>query len=199
MHQDKRKRFYFIAAWIITGIVFIYAAFFTYKNGFTKLSFALEDGDVYDAGSGFQTEIQKDNGCELGQFVFLEHYDINYLRIVVDEEESQKAKLGFTGTATDDWTNVITIETMLHSGVNDIKLDRKDFQWAYYSIDGYTREKIKRIQYRESIEKESIPEAIAIIIASTACYILLSLIGGVFYSKLIKRKTINAVRYETRR
>lgn len=186
--NDMRKKTYCITAWVITGFVVLYAAFFSYCTGFEKLAFSASNNDTYEVSPSMMY------GATLDDTHYESYYsvepgkeNINYLKITTDELEPGETNIGFSGGYINEngaFIGTYSIdEQQLEDGVNFYSIDEWDYPYIQIVVDGQHQPVIKDIQFCESdfaIPPKSVFTVltialIAYLLLSAATYIIIKL------------------------
>ena len=183
--MSKRIRCYLIVAWVLSGLIILQMAFFSYMNDYSKVSFSLNDNDVYELPLNVLQNGEEQGGyLIISSGVDLDRYTINYLRITIAEEQLKAATVTFIGADT-EWNPIYTkADISLHKGINDIRIKKKDYPVAVFYFSGIRKDNIKNIQFRQRIEYKPIKGAVLVLIASAISYV------GVTYIILLLRKRL---------
>lgn len=187
--NNKRIKVYYIAAWIMLGLLVLWAAFFSYANGEKKPTFSYEKGDVYEIDKTVIDSIPiSGDHQEINFQVFIgDHYKINYFRLETEGIGENEALLSMIGSSTaNGYTEAFSISGVaLHDGINDIAIPNQEFSYLMLAIDGVDHSIIKSAEFRESVEPLKTKGSMKAVMLAALGYLILSLITGTVYSKFI--------------
>lgn len=192
------KRKYYILTWLLTGALIATAAFYSYTNNFEKISFSIQDNDIYDVdGRVPGYGVQNGDVYSLNFAVYLEHDDINYLRIIADGIGQDVAKCVFRGV-TDNYEPVVELTDVdLKDGCNDFKIQSGEFTIVELTVIGPEKNVIDGIQFRESIEEHNLTDALPFILLSLLIYSALSTAAYFLIKKTRSRRNLDIYKPST--
>ena len=186
---NKKTTWVICLAWVMIGLLLLSATYFTYANDFKKVSFSIDNNYIYDAD---QRDVLLypvvDNNSWFYQFkVFLNHGEVNYLRIIINGMGDKPLKLTFVGL--DENFNAVysTTANNIKNGINDIRIEKQNYPVASIKIEGSSKIAVEKIQFRQSIEKHPLMEAAPLMVLVFLIYCLLSVLGGVIWEKVWPR------------
>ena len=188
-----RKSFYLTTTWILIGCVLLCASFFTYFNGFKKISFSFENNDVYSISRELLSEgVLKDDHYQVGWTMDLTHIDERYIRVITDGISNKEVSLLITAGVYDESGVFIPRceikDTNLQNGINDYEIKAKDNTVAIIEISGASTMVLKEVQFRESIKPIAKREAMIVLSLTAALYLVLTYICIVIARNFQKSK-----------
>ena len=195
----RRGKTYFIIVWLLTAILLMCAAFFTYIDKFEKLSFSGAEGDIYDIeDTVIPAGTMEGDHYALSLLVNLNHDEINYLRVTADGiGDNDNVILDFGAYTVEKigekWIPVFAVNDIkLHDGVNDIRLPGDDFRIGMVEVSGIDKIVIKGLQFRQYVRKASPWIIIPYLIAVLAAYIFLTAAAFRIWYRKKRRELKNA-------
>ena len=184
----RRKKIYGAAAWIMTGMLLLCAAFFTYANDYKCISFSIANNDIYDVNEDvFSLGTLEGRNYSIRMPVDLEHDNEKYLRIIakgITREDTAMHFIAYSCNENGEYVPAEIIKTdHLHNGENDFKLSSADFSFVEIDIYGENEIVLKGVQFRESIKRVSFVGALPLLGVTLLVFLLLT--GGLL---LIQRR-----------
>ena len=182
-------------AWILFGILIIAATYFSYTNGFKKLSFSIHNNYINEINHNTLNYPEvKNGGYDCWVWVHLDNGENNYLRIVAEDIGDSKAKCIIKGL-TEKEEEVLTIGPgYLTDGNNDFEIANQDFRVLRITVVGPDHQVVKRAEFRQTLSEYPVKDALKYMIAAALVYI--SLTGGAILAikkYCFKPKAINEI------
>ena len=186
--KSARKTVYLIIFWVLTALVLLYAAFFTYANDFSKISFSLKDGDIYDVNKNLLEQAVIDNETYyLSISVNLTYDNINCLSVNADDIDNDNTELtvnAFNHTENNELIPIFSLPgNKLNNGINYIELPTQDFNYVKFIVTGEDHPVIKAFQFRESARPINYKGEALFMAVVLVVYILLTIIAVKIYTR----------------
>lgn len=181
-----------VIAWLLIGSILLWAAFFTYANGFKKISFGYEQNDVYEIDNRLlnpMSAAKNEEDYYLASFqvlTFLDKLKLNYFRLYARNINDKSVLLTIQGAeGSTEYIEKFTIEDVpVHNGINDIEIPTSEINIFTIELKGASCESIRKAEFRESVDTISIAQALPFMLSIFTIYAVLT---GVYI--YIARKT----------
>lgn len=185
----KRLNVYIVAAWIMTGLLLVHAAFFTCLNGYHKLSFSAEDKNVYEVNNNMPFAFASDGETFVVCYdVFIKDSDVNCFKIDLKNVQSADATMRLEGVEITEEAGITPVysadEISIADGLNTCEISETDYQHIRLTFTNAGSVRINRLWFSD---EKGVPYSAKALLFSISAGLVYLLITVIVYL-LVRRK-----------